>query len=66
LIATVSARALNVDGSSFMGFFDHHGTRPQRIGASSTLPSRMATMSTVSVGAMLWCACRFTAGCVSR
>ena len=49
----VSARALNVDGSCFMGFFHHHGTKPQGIRASSTLPSRMATTSTVSVGAML-------------
>lgn len=33
--ASVSARALKVDGSSLSGFFHHDGMRPQRIETSS-------------------------------
>ncbi len=51
--ATLSARALNVDGSSFSGFFHHDGTSPQRIGRISrpTSPERMTSI--VVVGAIL-------------
>src|SRR5262249_34948260 len=39
----VSARALNVAGTSFALFFHHHGTIPQRIGTRSRLPSSSTT-----------------------
>jgi hypothetical protein len=59
--ATVSARALNVDGSSLSGFFPHDGTRPQLIGTSSRQPSVRRT-SIVVAGAMLYRECRIRAG----
>jgi hypothetical protein len=50
---TVSARALNVEGSSLSGFFHHDGTSPQRIGTSSLPPPAGRMTSTLVVGAML-------------
>jgi hypothetical protein len=49
----VSARALNVAGTSFARFFHHHGTSPQRIGTKLRLPSSSTTVSIVSVGQTL-------------
>src|SRR5262249_55756674 len=46
----VSARAVNVAGTSFAPFH-HHGTSPQRIGTRSRLPSSSTTLSIASVGA---------------
>src|SRR5271154_2145897 len=52
LSAIVSARALNVVGTSFRLFFQKYGTRPQRIETSSRRPSRSRRItSTFVVGA---------------
>ena len=51
--AAVSARALNVEGTSFAVFFHQPGMRPQRIGTSSRTPSANLTTSICVVGAML-------------
>ena len=51
--ASVSARALKVEGSSLSGFFHQEGTRPQYIGTSS-LPASEARITSIGVvGAML-------------
>jgi hypothetical protein len=52
--ATVSARALNVDGTSLAVFFHQPGMRPQRIGTSSGPVSANLKTSIVVVGAILW------------
>jgi hypothetical protein len=51
--ATVSARALNVDGTSLTVFFHQPGMRPQRIETSSSPPSVGRTTLIAVVGAML-------------
>ncbi len=51
--AIVSARALNVEGTSLAVFFYQPGMRPQRIGTSSGPGSDDLTTSTAVVGAML-------------
>ena len=51
--ATVSARALNVDGTSLAVFFHQPGMRPQRIGTSSKPDSANLTTSIAVVGATL-------------
>ena len=51
--ATVSARALKVEGTSLAVFFHHPGMRPQRIGTSSGPAAANLTTSIVVVGAML-------------
>jgi hypothetical protein len=51
--ATLSARALKVEGSSFSDFFHQAGTSPQRIGTSSRPASLDRATSMVVVGAML-------------
>jgi hypothetical protein len=51
--ATVSARALNVEGTSFAVFFHQPGMRPQRIETSSRPPSIGRTTSIAVVGAIL-------------
>jgi hypothetical protein len=54
LSATLSARALNVAGSCFSGFFHQYGMSPHRMGTSSLVPSAAGlTTSIVSVGATL-------------
>jgi hypothetical protein len=54
LVATVSARALNVASLiSLSGLFHHPGTRPQRIGTRARLPSEETMASIVVVGQML-------------
>ncbi len=51
---TVSARALKVAGTSFSGFFQKNGTRPQRMLTSSRWPSASSlTTSIIVVGAIL-------------
>jgi hypothetical protein len=64
--ATVSARALNVDGTSLAVFFHHPGIRPQRIGTSSGPVSANLTTSICVVGATLYRGRKLRAGCVSR
>ena len=54
LSATVSARALKVDGRSLEIFFHHDGISSQRIGGSAGPPAVGSTMSMVDVGAMLY------------
>jgi hypothetical protein len=56
--ATVSARALNVAGTSFARFFHHHGMRFHRIGTKPFLPSCATTVFIVVVGQMLYAAGR--------
>jgi hypothetical protein len=51
--ATVSARALKVEGTSLAVFFHQLGMRPQRIGTSSAPVAANLTTSIVVVGAML-------------
>ena len=52
-VATVSARALKVDGASLAVFFHHDGIRPQRIvGRSRPVPCGTTTLIIVA-GAML-------------
>lgn len=51
MVATVSARALNVASLRSLSGFDHYdGTRPQRIGTSHRLPSWAMIVSMVVVG----------------
>jgi hypothetical protein len=64
--ATVSARALNVEGMSFAVFFHQPGMRSQRIGTSSGLESPDLTMSIAVVGATLYRGRKLSAGWVSR
>lgn len=52
-VATVSARALKVEGASLAVFFQHDGIRPQRIARRSRPVSRGSTTSIIVVGAML-------------
>ena len=47
-LSTVSARALNVEGTSLAIFFHQPGMRPHRIGKSSG-PFRNIRMSTIGV-----------------
>jgi hypothetical protein len=52
-VDTVSARALNMAGSSLSDFLHHAGAIPQRIGTSS-LPAGMGRMTSILVvGVML-------------
>ena len=51
--ATVSARALNVEGTSLAVFFHQPGIRPQRIGTRSGPVSANLTTSIAVVGAIL-------------
>jgi hypothetical protein len=52
-VATDSARALNVAGASFSGFFHHAGMSPQRIDMSARSPLPATTTSIFVVGAKL-------------
>jgi hypothetical protein len=52
--ATVSARALKVDGTSLAVSFHHDGMSPQRIGTSAGPSVVGSTTSMVVVGAMLY------------
>src|SRR5450759_3559896 len=51
--ATVSARALEVDGTSLAVFFHHDGIRPQRIDRRSRPASCGTSTSIIVVGAIL-------------
>ena len=54
LVSTVSTRALNVAiFTSLMVLLHQRGTRPQRMGTSSRLPSVATIVSTGSVGQTL-------------
>ena len=65
-VATVSARALKVDGASLAVFFHHDGIRPQRIVGRSRPVSRGTTTLIIVVGATLQRGSMFTGWQVSR